>query len=130
MLRAVIQCPEKEKYVNAILTLNDSCQDTLMLIIEKLISKCNRRSRAEDTSRSSASAFDRLRDSPARLGGFTARAQSLEKNLLMKLKELENENQTLYQKLANITQEKDDFKAKTDEMNLETDKKNEEVNTS
>ena len=127
VLGAVIQCSNKEKYVNDILTLSDDCQDTLMLIIEKIISKYNSKRPGAEGNRNSNNSFEKFKESPTRAETFFGKADSLEKNLLVKFEELENENQQLNQKLNNMSQEREILKTKIDDLNQEMEKRNQEI---
>lgn len=127
MLGATVQCPDKEKYINAILCLDESCQNALMDIIEKILHKCNPDQSSEQDKDTNIS-FENvgIRGSNISMGTVN-KLEVQEKKLLTKLEELENENQSLNLRFNEMNQEKENLKIRVNELIQEVDKKSEEI---
>jgi len=119
-----VQCENKEYYINAILTLDESCQNALMYLIEKILNRCNQE-QSEQKLRSSESVVDSalLRSSL----GAQSRMDAPMKSLLEKLEELESENMQLGQRVNDLVQEREQLKTRVNELIQEVNKKAEDV---
>jgi len=124
VLGAAVQCENKEYYINAILTLDESCQNALMYLIEKILNRCNQE-QSEQKLRSSESVVDSalLRSSL----GAQSRMDAPMKSLLEKLEELESENMQLGQRVNDLVQEREQLKTRVNELIQEVNKKAEDV---
>ena len=136
-----MQCDNKELYINAILTLDEVCQNALMYLIEKILNRCNddQQEQPEPQTPTQTQELTTTQAPPelikSRDSDFINRSSFLVlpkqdghvKNLLAKIEELENENNQLSQKVNELAQERDTSKMKTAELLLELNKKNEDV---
>ena len=114
-----MQCENKDAYINAILTLDESCQNQLMHLIEKILSKRNIVPSFEEVSSNLSTSFENaLRNTP--LKGESQK-------LLSKLEELENENQQLLQKYNDATEENEKLKTRIEELVQDGLKKDQEI---
>ena len=128
VLGAAVQCTDKETYINAILTLDESCQNELMVLIEKILSKRGPSQNLEETNSNLSTSFEHLiKNSPFKTGTQFPKQESHEKTLLVKLEELENENQVFTHKVNDLTQENDVLKTKLNELSQEGEKKDQEI---
>jgi len=117
---------DKETYINAILTLDESCQNELMVLIERILGKKNQH--LEDSNSNLSTSFEHLiKASPLKTGTNFPKIESHEKTLLAKLEELENENQVLTNKVNELTQENDSLKTKLKERSQEEQRKDQEI---
>ena len=121
VLGAAVQCSNKEAYINAILTLDETCQNQLMHLIEKILSRKGIVPSLEEVSSNLSTSFENaIRNSP-----FKNEYQ--DKRLLSKLEELENENQQLLQKYNDATEENEKLKIKIEEWKQDSQKKDQEI---
>jgi len=93
VIGAIIQCEQKELYINAILYLEEQYQTQLMHLIKKIIDKTKIKETTE------------------------VRDVEKEKKLLIKLDEVENENAILVTRLQESNEEKDKLRVKMNDMN-------------
>lgn len=139
-----MQCDTKELYINAILTLDEVCQNALMYLIEKILNRCNDDQQEEQPEPQIPTETQKQEPSTtqappelikSRDSDFINRSSFLVppkqdghvKSLLAKIEELENENNQLSQKVNELAQERDTSKIKTAELLQELNKKNEDV---
>jgi len=122
-LGAAVQCENKEFYINAILTLDESCQNALMYLIEKILNRCNQEQQQEQTQQSSDSFVD-----SAMLRSNQSKIDAPMKSLLEKLEELESENMQLGQRVNDLVQEREQLKIRVNELIQEVNKKADDVN--
>ena len=121
VLGAAVQCSNKEAYINAILTLDETCQNQLMHLIEKILSRKGIVPSLEEVSSNLSTSFENvIRSSPFK-------NESQEKKLLSKLEELENENQQLLQKYNDATEENEKLQKRIEEFIQESQKKDQEI---
>ena len=102
VLGIAVQCPTKEVYIEAILTLNDEIQGRLLIIIEELLSRFKN---IEETETFSNLEFEK------------------EKKLLRKLDEIEFENTKLNTQLKESNDERDVLKNKFNALKLQFEDK-------
>lgn len=138
-----MQCDNKELYINAILTLDENCQNALMYLIEKILNRCNddqQEQQPEPQTSTEAKIEPKTIQAPPELvksrdSDFINRSSFLippkqdghVKSLLAKIEELENENNQLSQKVNELAQERDTSTMKMAELLQELNKKNEDV---
>lgn len=121
VLGAVVQCSNKEAYINAILTLDETCQNQLMHLIEKILSRKGNVPSLEEVSSNLSTSFENaFMKSPMK-------NELQEKGLLSKLEELENENQQLLQKYNDEKEENEKLKGRIEELIQESQKKDQEI---
>ena len=121
MLGAAVQCKNKEFYINAILTLDESCQNALMYLIEKILNRCN-----QDQQTFEEENVENVRRDSLFRGSFqgnVAKADAQVKSLLAKIEELENENHQLGQRVNDLVQDRENIKKKNSELMDEITKK-------
>ena len=92
VIGAIIQCEQKELYINAILYLEEQYQTQLMHLIKKILDKTKIKETTE------------------------VRDVEKEKKLLIKLDEVENENAILVTRLQESNEEKDKMRVKMSDM--------------
>ena len=118
-----MQCEDKEFYINAILTLDESCQNALMFLIEKVLTRCHQDSPDQK---------DGAPETPTDLFQRSSLPSAMKpdvpvKSLLAKIEELENENHQLGHRVSDLVQERENMKIKVNELIQEVHKKNEDV---
>ena len=120
-----MQCPDKELYINAILSLDEVCQNALMDLIEKILQKSSPEHQNEiEISPSLENTFGRNSTLSTNLA---TKIDHSDKNLLVKLEELENENHNLNLKFNDLNQEKEHLKVRVNDLLAEVNKKSEEI---
>ena len=118
-----MQCEDKEFYINAILTLDESCQNALMFLIEKVLTRCHQDSPGlKDIAPETPTDLFQRPSLPALM-----KSDIPMKSLLAKIEELENENQQLGHRVTDLVQERENMKIKVNELVQEVHKKNEDV---
>jgi len=121
VLGAAVQCKNKEFYINAILTLDESCQNALMYLIEKILNRCNQDQQTFEEDNIEPARRDSLfRGS---FQGNVAKVDAQVKSLLSKIEELENENHQLGQRVTDLVQDRENIKKKNSELMDELTKK-------
>lgn len=110
------------------MSLDDMCQSALMQLIEKILNKWDSENGPADneTSGSFENALGR-HSSTTMNNSAAAKAHVTDKNLLIKLEELENENQNLNLKVTELTHEKEISGHRAQELMKELERKNEEI---
>ena len=119
---AAVQCENKEFYINGILTLDESCQNALMYLIEKALTRGHQEtSDLKDASQTPTDLFQKSAPLSASKPDIPV------KSLLAKIEELENENHQLGQRVSDLAQERDNMKIKMNELVQEVHKKSDDV---
>jgi len=121
VLGAAVQCKNKEFYINAILTLDESCQNALMYLIEKILNRCNQDQQTFEEDNIEPPRRDSL--FKGSFQGNVAKVDAQVKSLLSKIEELENENHQLGQRVNDLVQDRENIKKKNSELMDELAKK-------
>lgn len=109
------------------MSLDEVCQNELMLLIEKVLNR-GQADKPGEKSASNSDSFEHLaKGSPSRLSLQFGKVDYQEKRLLAKIEELENENQQLSHKLTDMAQEKETMRIKIADFAQEVERKNQEI---
>jgi len=127
VIGAAVRCNDREYYINKIMSLDDICQNALMQLIEKILNKWDSENGPVDNETSGSFENALGRHSSNMTNSAAAKAHVTDKNLLIKLEELENENQNLNLKVSDLTHEKEISTHRAQELMKELDRKNEEI---
>jgi protein HOOK3 len=127
VIGAAVRCHDREYYINKIMSLDDICQNALMQLIEKILNKWDSENGPADNETSGSFENALGRHSSTMTNSAAAKAQVTDKNLLIKLEELENENQNLNLKVTELAHEKEISGHRAQELMKELDRKNQEI---
>jgi chromosome segregation ATPase len=127
VLGAVVQCDQKDQLVSVLIQLDEQAQTELMDVIDKIIAKCTPKQGVPDPLNGSLllnSSMDQ-KSSPKHPASFI-KSENKDK-LILKLDEMDNENQQLRNRLDDTSDERDKLKQKVTDLHLELTKKSEEI---
>lgn len=116
----------KEKHISAILTLDETTQTALMLLIEKLLARHTTLDDQSEEVMIKDRDFNEYTACNSQLR-LSHEDQVKQAKLLVKLEELEKENQSLNHRITELQEEKVTFLNKIDGLETEIFKKNHEI---